>query len=286
MGSTAPGPQGTKAGRPAVPAWVMWVGFALIPAIGLVDWATGYELDLGVLYLAPVGLLAWERGLWAGLAGSFLGGIASALAEILGERLFTAFWIPLANGLTGAISLAVLAWVLVRLRAALDRERIHARQDRLTGLLNRAGFLEVVEAEVERARRYGHPLALAYLDLDDFKAVNDREGHQAGDRLLAMVAGILRGELRDTDRPARLGGDEFAVLLPEIESELAVALAQRLGTRIEEAMTREGWGVTASIGLAAFRRPPQSVDELVSRADGLMYRAKADGKRSLKHWTW
>ncbi|HTC77354.1 MAG TPA: diguanylate cyclase, partial [Terriglobales bacterium] len=102
-----------------------------------------------------------------------------------------------------------------QLAAALAAEKELSRSDPLTGLPNRRAFYEVALAEADRARRYRHPLSLAYLDVDNFKQVNDDYGHDAGDELLVRVAEVLRRNLRNNDIVARLGGDEFAMLLPE-----------------------------------------------------------------------
>ena len=129
-----------------------------------------------------------------------------------------------------------------------------------------------------RARRTGHALSLSYLDLDGFKSINDERGHDEGDRVLKAVAEVLRDAVRVTDTAARLGGDEFAVLLPETGLEQARVVVRKLRERLLARMEAEGWPVTVSIGTVSYARAPASVDELVSRADELMYGVKKSGK--------
>ncbi|HQR30704.1 MAG TPA: GGDEF domain-containing protein, partial [Anaeromyxobacteraceae bacterium] len=119
-----------------------------------------------------------------------------------------------------------------------------------------------------------------------FKTVNDQLGHVAGDAVLATVGATLRDAVRGHDTVARLGGDEFGVLLPDVDEAGASALADRLRVRLREALAAGGWNVTFSIGVATFIRPPASVDEMILRADELMYRAKRSGKDGWRAATW
>ncbi|HLM56720.1 MAG TPA: GGDEF domain-containing protein, partial [Pyrinomonadaceae bacterium] len=148
---------------------------------------------------------------------------------------------------------------------------------------NKRHFVELAEAELGRARRHGHPFSVAYMDVDDFKLVNDHLGHSAGDRLLKSVAETIRRDVRSIDVVARLGGDEFAVLMPETDGRAARAAVERLRDRLAFAARQQGWPVTFSIGVATWDEPPPSVDEVLRRADELMYAAKRGGKNSVRH---
>ncbi len=169
----------------------------------------------------------------------------------------------------------------VDLHESVQRQAI---TDGLTGLFNHRRFQEVMAVEVERSRRFGHPLGLVMLDLDDFKDVNDRYGHLQGDQVLREVACVLLDTSREVDEPARYGGEEMAVVLPQTDLDGALEFAERLRARIEELAVPvlEGDGVvriTASLGAAAL---PQSSgadkDALVRAADAALYRAKRFGK--------
>ena len=135
-------------------------------------------------------------------------------------------------------------------------------------------------------RRLQHPISLAYIDLDNFKLVNDTEGHSEGDRVLRTVAGILKERSREIDSAARLGGDEFAVLLVEADAQAAIAFVTMLQERLQSGMTAEGWPVTFSIGVVTFRSPADPVDEVIRCADRLMYEVKRRSKNAIMHQQW
>ncbi|MCX7960538.1 MAG: GGDEF domain-containing protein [Burkholderiales bacterium] len=154
------------------------------------------------------------------------------------------------------------------------------REDALTGALNRRGLEEAFAAECARAERRGEPLALAVLDLDNFKALNDRLGHQAGDAALAHLARVARQALRPTDVVTRYGGEEFVILLPGSDAEEAA----RVVARVQHALTRHLFRhhehkvlITFSAGVAE-RRPGETREALIARADAAMYEAKRSGK--------
>jgi diguanylate cyclase (GGDEF)-like protein len=156
--------------------------------------------------------------------------------------------------------------------------------DELTGLFNHRRFQEVMTAEVERARRYGHELGLIMLDIDNFKRVNDTYGHLQGDMVLREVARVLRQSSREIDEPARYGGEEMAVALPQTDLDGAYNFAELVRRRIEalELPLLDGDGtlqVTASFGAASLASAAQSDKAgLVAAADAALYRAKRSGK--------
>jgi diguanylate cyclase (GGDEF)-like protein/PAS domain S-box-containing protein len=167
-------------------------------------------------------------------------------------------------------------------RTLEDQLRHQAFHDALTGLSNRALFLDRVEHALARIRRSDSPIpAVAFIDLDDFKLVNDSLGHGAGDEMLRAVADRLRGCLRSGDTPARLGGDEFAVLLEDApDTQAVIEVAERILDALHEPIVLEGREVyaRASIGIATRLGPTTTPDELLRNADLAMYTAKANGK--------
>jgi len=149
--------------------------------------------------------------------------------------------------------------------------------DALTGAYNRRKFNDLTLAEVERVRRYGHPLSLLILDIDHFKRVNDTHGHEAGDEVLVVLAGLLRAGIRATDSLARWGGEEFVVLSPDVTLEGEAELAERLRAAAAAHDHVSVGTVTVSLGVAQ-HRPGETPDELFARADEALYRAKDGGR--------
>jgi diguanylate cyclase (GGDEF)-like protein len=154
--------------------------------------------------------------------------------------------------------------------------------DPLTALRNRRFLYQELEREFNRARRYGHPLAVMMLDLDHFKRVNDGYGHQMGDRVLQLMGDVLRSSTRNTDLLGRFGGEEFMVIAPETGFDVVEIVAERIRTNIKQRSLAAGGGippVTASIGVATTEHPEAgSTDELVRQADEALYRAKREGR--------
>lgn len=168
-----------------------------------------------------------------------------------------------------------------------ERHLAHlAHHDALTGLPNRLSLLDRLRQGVALARRQGRQLGLFFIDLDGFKPVNDRHGHEAGDRLLQQVALRLQASVREADTVARFGGDEFVVYLSEVQSGEAVArLADKIMARLAEPYLLGDFTVTisASVGVALFPRSGEDVDHLLASADAAMYAAKRAGANSVRY---
>jgi diguanylate cyclase (GGDEF)-like protein len=252
-----------------------------ITLIGLVDYLTGTELRVYPLYFLPISWIAWRSGVRiTAIAAVFASGIWIAANQLAGLTFSsTAVWSF--NAAMHAGSFMLIAILLARLRKSLNRERELARVDPLTGLLNKRAFADRAAHVLAAAGRYRRPITLAYLDLDDFKAVNDQRGHAAGDHVLQRVGAILREGVRDVDVAARMGGDEFVVLLPETALDGARPALERLHSALKEALAAMEPGVGVSIGAVAFDRPPADLDILVGTADRAMYAAKTSGKNRL-----
>jgi diguanylate cyclase (GGDEF)-like protein len=160
----------------------------------------------------------------------------------------------------------------------LEREAMLGRKDLLTGARTRRAFRDEAAMLFGLASRSGAPSVLGFLDLDDFKTVNDRMGHAEGDRLLECVGATLAESTRSTDIVGRLGGDEFALLLPDTDTASAKLYFDRLHRRLLSVMRDNGWPVGLCIGVAVFTSAPTSDREALRQADSLMYRAKKSGK--------
>jgi diguanylate cyclase (GGDEF)-like protein len=235
------------------------------------------ELRLGILYIIPVLLVTWTEGLvW---------GIVFAVATMTFREVVALDQLPagtpvlwrIANGTAYAAVLAVAMAGLQKLRGSQAQLARLATQDQLTTVLNARAFSERLTQELERNRRYPRPLALLYLDLDNFKVINDSHGHQTGDAVLRLVADAMRSSVRQSDVVGRLGGDEFAVILPETDAQLADGAAKRLAASLRNVFKGTP-NVTASIGVVSCSATEASTDDLLRRADQAMYDAKRLGK--------
>jgi len=251
---------------------------ALAGLIGLLDYWTGYEWGFSIFYLIPVLLATRLAGQGVGLFVSVASAGTWMLADSLGRPGYGHPLVPYWNGAVRLGFFVILALILARLQAAMERERARARLDGLTGLANSASFLEAVEGELQRSRRYGHTFTLVYIDCDNFKAVNDNHGHPTGDRLLRLVGHTLRAESRSTDIVARLGGDEFACLYPETGAQEAATATEKVRQALLARMRDHGWPVTFSFGVVTDRAASGNASGLVKVADDAMYAAKKAGK--------
>jgi diguanylate cyclase (GGDEF)-like protein len=201
---------------------------------------------------------------------------AQALVQFV-NRIPEWVWIALAALATAtAVSLGVAFRNGRRVRAqasAIAEVSAAALTDPLTGVLNRRGFTEAMERELARARRYGRPFVLAYVDVRGLKAVNDTEGHLAGDELLKGVAGLLHDSARADDVVGRLGGDELGLLLAEQSADAAQVVTDRIQSQIPEARARLGlatpWGLT--IGTAAYPEDGETFNDMLATADRRLY---------------
>jgi diguanylate cyclase (GGDEF)-like protein len=261
------------------PAAAVAAAAGIVVGVAALDHATG-GLSLTDLYLLACFLGAWRVGIVGGLAVTALCGAAMlATDRLLGYTATIHLWNRAVQvSLLGVVS--VLISVLKRSYAALQ---LLAKRDSLTGLDNRQAFVERAELELAISRREGTPFTVAYMDLDDFKAVNDAFGHAEGDRALRAVGDVLKRRVRAADACARLGGDEFAVLLRGAAPEAAVRALEQLRAELQAEMGRNGWRVGFSTGAVTLRSFDATLDDALRIADGLMYQAKRSQKGSLRH---
>jgi diguanylate cyclase (GGDEF)-like protein len=257
------------------------VAIALFLFVAILDATTGTSLSLAILYLAPIALTAWRVGKRSGIAAAIACGIVHSLLNPHSIRADAHSLVTLWNVFMVCAFFAVFALIVSELNHLLEKERALARTDFLTGTRNRMAFLNEVDQEILRAVRHGQPVSLVYVDLDDFKAVNDRLGHREGDRLLLAVGQTLMQTIRGIDTVARLGGDEFVILLPNADTDAAATVAPRIRQALLARMKQDLWPVTFSIGVLTCPIPPGSAEQLIHRADELMYRAKQQGKDRL-----
>lgn len=261
----------------------LMIGFVLIVIIGLVDFVTGYELAFSVFYVLPIAIVTWYTDQKLGLLVSIICALVWLAADIGAGHPYIIPFVPVWNTVIRLAFFVIITVLLSALRCSTEREKELARIDFLTGAVNSRYFYELVQNEVDRIQRYGHPFTIAYIDLDNFKNVNDQFGHSVGDQVLRSVASTARNHLRKTDVVARLGGDEFALLLPETDEESAHSALAKIQADLLEEMHRRNLQVTFSIGVLTSTCAPHATDELIKIADELMYSVKCDGKNATKY---
>ncbi len=261
--------------------WIL-TGGASILIVGALDYLTGYEMAFSLFYLFPVTLLTWFTGRALGFTASF-GSAAMWLAADIGSGNTIARPIILWNSVIRLSFFLIVTLLLATLKNTSAREWELSHTDSLTGAANTRALFEQMTREIDRSQRDQQPFSLAYIDLDNFKAVNDSYGHSTGDRVLRLIVQQARSQLRRIDTVARLGGDEFAVLLPEAGQAAAQAAMQRVITALKNEMSRNQWPVSFSVGVLTCEQLPCACDELIKGADDLMYAVKNNGKDAVKY---
>jgi len=272
----------SRPSRVSLPVWGI-IALSMIALIGVADYLTGSALAFSIFYLAPISLATWFVGKRAGIAMAVLCAVAWLATLVANVHAYSNTLVHIWNLIVGVGLFVGVLVMLSTLRDALDHERELARTDTLTGAANSRAFAERARFELKRAARYNHPFSLAYIDVDNFKVVNDRFGHGAGDDLLRTVAETLNANVRPTDTVARLGGDEFALLFIEAGYKEAQAAIRRVQKALAETARESGWPITFSIGMVTCEDPVESVDSLLKKADTLMYAVKRGSKNGLRH---
>jgi len=267
--------------RLPVGAGVLVLGFIALGIVVAVDYVTSYELQLSTLYMLVMIGVAWFCGPWWGALFASL----SAFAQLqIGLTTGTTFSEPvyfyIANG-NRLFAYLVIVFLVSAVRSNYERLQSAARIDFVTGVTNSIGFYEKVSIEMSRHRRSRASFALAYLNCDYFKVINEGLGHSEGDRVLAVIGRVLKANLRETDIVARLGGDEFALVFPQTGEAEAMQVVRKLCSQLENAMSRHDWPITFSVGVGVFPRAPESVDRVVGYCERVMHRVKAAGKNKV-----
>jgi diguanylate cyclase (GGDEF)-like protein len=203
-------------------------------------------------------------------------------ADLTAGHTYSNLAIPIWNSAMRLGFFLMAAFSLSTIKTLLEREQTFARIDSLTGLANCRALKEVVELEINRSVRFRRPFTMAYIDVDNFKQVNDTLGHGRGDSLLQSVAKTIKENTRSIDIVSRLGGDEFAIFLPETNEENARTAINKVQKELLYVVKKNNWPVTFSIG-AVTSYKSCSLDELINEADNLMYSVKESGKNGVEY---
>lgn len=261
---------------------VLALAMALVFMIFAVDLLTGTDVAVFLLYWLPISLTSWRCGRLPGILVAVLSTLAyvganSQIGAVAGAMVL--YW----NTLIRLGSHVIAAVLIAELKRSFDRLHELSQQDFLTGVYNGRAFYRLAEMERVRGQRYHHAVTMVYVDVDNFKAVNDTRGHAAGDQLLGKLAQTIGSNLRRTDILARMGGDEFALLLPETDLNAGRQVLLKLQQALQSLVQGEGWPVTFSIGAVTYEVPPDSTEAMVRQADQQMYSVKKGSKNAIAH---
>jgi len=237
-------------------------------------------------YAIPITLASWYGTRKSGILLALISMLLLILAKLLISHDFSGFEISLLEDISHAIAYVLLAIIVTRFRNLHRVEVLAADTDTLTGIGNPRSFYSDLADELVRSLRYGRIFSLAYLDIDNFKYINDSRGHAEGDKLLVEVASCLNTNLRKTDVAARIGGDEFACLFPETGQAEARIAFEKMHDMLQTRMKKYGWPVTFSAGLVTFDTPPKDTKEALKIADELMYSIKNGKKNNIAYKVW
>lgn len=261
--------------------WQMW-SIGLLIAL---PWMIIREAKSGNLEArtALIGVLVFAAACTNDLMIDLAGWKASRLVPLGFVAIMLSVAISLANKFTNVLTdlEGEVSQRTADLRSANRRLAEVARMDPLTGLLNRRGFTEVAEAEIQRFLRTGREFSIILADLDNFKKFNDQYGHACGDHVLQEAAYLLRNKVRDVDEVARWGGEEFMVILPETCSEGASLAAEKLRSLVQDKQYEydgHRLSVTMTFGVATFRKKGETLDSCIARADMALYNGKKQGR--------
>jgi diguanylate cyclase (GGDEF)-like protein len=253
----------------------------LVFIVGAVDHLTGYEISFSIFYLIPIYIGSWYLTQHLNIFICVVCAVTWFIVDYTSGHQYSHELIPYWNACVRLGIFFVVAILLKKLKGTLEHQVSLAQIDDLTGLMNARTFKQRCSAHFQLASRHPRTLVLGYLDLDDFKSVNDNLGHNVGDEVLRAVGNTLATRLRSYDIGARLGGDEFSILLPDIDSAGAHAFFHRLHNSLLELASSNHWPLGVSVGVAIFHSPPTSLYQAMQIADALMYKVKCSGKNGI-----
>ncbi len=270
-----------------LPSWVLFlVCLVLTGFVGLVDDLIGPETTMTLFYVVPISLASWYGSRSMGLTITIVAIATLTTAEILAGRHYSQMYLQVWNNLARFGLLTLISYLVASLRERFDVEKNLAETDPLTAACNGRAFRQRAATEIHRLERYRRPFTVAYLDVDDFKKVNDIHGHAAGDELLKKVVSAIQPCVRELDIVARLGGDEFAILFVDTPLPGAAEAMEKIQARLRMVAGETRLPVTFSIGMVTYEEPPSDVRQMLRVADEAMYTVKRQGKNQVLHVTW
>ncbi len=268
------------------PRLIAKLSFLMILILSVVQIAAGGSINFAPVFVFPILFNSWYGSKKTGLLMAVFSILALIFIEVFISPTRQVTYHLFIYTLPYLFTYPILAILITDFRNVYRVEAKAADTDILTGLHSLRSFYAEVANELHRSERYDHVFTLAYIDIDDFKNINDSYGHAEGDDLLTEVADCLVSSLRSTDIVARLGGDEYACLLPETTQEEARHAFDKTVKVLKNRMRRHKWPVSFSIGVVTFVTLPADVSEAIDAADRLMYSVKNQHKDNIAYHTY
>jgi diguanylate cyclase (GGDEF)-like protein len=265
---------------------IWWSSLTLMVIIAGANFAIGDTISLEPFFVLPILLASWYGSKRSGVLLAIFSALICAILKIVINPYKLDTVSIIYNGISYLGAYSLLAVLITNFRSVHRVEAVAADTDTLTDILNPRGFYAKLESELQRSNRYKHIFTLAYIDIDNFKDINDSLGHMIGDELLVEVAKCLKSTLRETDTVARLGGDEFTCLLPETTQAAAKKAFSKVRNLLLKSMKSHQWEVSFSIGMVTFETPPDDIKEAIKIADDLMYDVKKSNKDDIAYMVW
>jgi len=242
---------------------------------------TGSETRLYPLYFIPITIAGSRLGKIEAMVVAQFCTVGWLIANLFDGTYFSSAWYWVINTLAQWCAFSFVAYLVAKLHAMTLKVEEEARVDALTGIPNIRGFNEHAIRLLELCHREEAPIVIAYIDLDNFKRVNDIQGHKRGNEVLKIAAQVMRSKLRSADLLGRVGGDEFVVMLPHAAVDKAAETLERIRAAIEVAMRSENCEVTASLGAVAYDAAPRDLGFATETADKILLQAKHLGKNKV-----
>jgi diguanylate cyclase (GGDEF)-like protein len=245
--------------------------------LGILDQLNGYETSFSIFYILPISIGAWYAERNSGYILSYFSAVVWLVADYTSGHTYSHISILYWNAIVRIGYFLLISHLTSTVKCNYEIEKELARTDSLTGVMNLRVFKEISDAIFKVMGRSKCSISICYIDVDNFKNLNDTYGHDEGDYVLRTISSTLKSSVRKSDTVSRLGGDEFAILLYDTDLSGAKTFANRILERLHSDTNNTKSKVGFSIGVAIFRVSPSSSQEAIKFADALMYRAKKSG---------
>ncbi len=255
--------------------------FLIVAFIGVLDFVTGYEIHVFIFYALPIAIATWYVGYRAGLLFAFVSIFTWYVADYLTDHAYSSSLIPTWNGLIRFAFFSFSVYALHIIREKLDLEESYADFDSLTSSLNGRGFRTRLPSIFSLIKREKQKYTMVFLDVDNFKTLNDTKGHAEGDKALQSLAEVMHFSFRSSDLICRKGGDEFILFLPNTDSDQAKKAISLFKERFDKIVQNKNWPIGLSIGACTFDSEQTDIEHATLLTDNLMYEAKNTGKNTI-----